>query len=81
MGRHQAKIVDKQQLGDGSIAIRLSCCGPEEHDQWHTHYDIGKKNADEVTAWAKDCLAKRESHCEAMRTAHRAIDVLTGSGL
>ena len=33
---HETEIVEYKKLSDGQFAVKVRCCGDEQHDSWHT---------------------------------------------
>lgn len=36
MSEHNVAVVEKKKISDGSISVRLRCCGDDLTDSWHT---------------------------------------------
>lgn len=36
MSEHNVAVFEKKKIADGSILVRLRCCGDETSDSWHT---------------------------------------------
>jgi hypothetical protein len=70
---HVAKVIEKKQLSDGAIAIRLRCCGDPSTDSIATLY---VKADTDVAAWAaKEKTRVQDAHAR-MLAAHVALDSL-----
>ncbi len=87
MSEHNVAVVEKKKIADGSISVRLRCCGDESSDSWHTlQLTHEARNPDEeggvhacapeeVQAW----LDGRKVVVANLHEAHLQADALLGS--
>ncbi len=86
MSEHNVAVVDRKPVADGSISVRLRCCGNESTDSWHTlqltheahnpDEDGGVHSCtpEEVQAW----LDGRKTVVANLHAANQQADALLG---
>lgn len=69
-----AKLIEKQKLSNGEIAVRLrpDAATDDTHDSWHTKRISASTTAAEITTWLTSC----RSDVEAQHAAMLAADAL-----